>query len=131
MTYTARSRDRFKALAATTTGVIVFGATAATGAAAGLAARATAIENPPVAESASVQQPPQHVSPIKRERPERTVIHTRIITRTTAPGAVQPATGSTVSVPNQPAASAPQGAANPPAKPAPQPAPQPAPSSGS
>jgi hypothetical protein len=125
MTYTARSRDRYKAVAATTTGIIVFGATAATGVSAGLAARATAVENAPVAESAIVQ--PQHVKPVKRERPERTVIHTRIITRTTAPGTAQPATGSTVSASNQPAASTPQAPANPPA----QPAPQPAPSSGS
>jgi hypothetical protein len=151
MPYTARSRDRYKMLAALTTGTVAFGTVAATGVATGLAANATAErdlarrqEEAQAAAQAqaawrrSVQVAPVHrVVVVTRTRPQRTVVHTRVVHQVSGTGVAQVGTGGTVTQPVSGAAPAPapvrtqtstQQAAPPPPPPPP---PPPAPSSGS
>lgn len=150
MPYTARSRDRFKMLAALTTGTVAFGTVAATGAATGMAAQATAERDlarrqqqaQDAAQALATWRRSVQVAPVRRvvvvtrQRPQRTIVHTRVVHQVSAPGVAQVGTGGTVSPPV--VASAPAAApvraqtstvqAPPPPPPPP---PPPAPSSGS
>ncbi len=147
MPYTARSRDRYKMVAALTTGAVAFGTVAATGVATGAAAHATAErdlarrqQDAQAAAQAlaawrrSVQvAPARRVIVVTRVRPQRTVVHTRVVHQVSAAGVAQVGAGAAVtsSVGGTAPAPAPvrststQQAAPPP------PPPPPAPSSGS
>ena len=151
MTYTARSRDRYKLLAALTTGAVTFGAAAATGAATGVAAQATAEQdNAKRQEQAAAQAqamaayrrsvqptPGSRTIVVTKTRPHRTVVHTRIVHQVSGPGVatvgggspvtVRPATSSGSSTGGSSAVTSHPAAPPPP----PPPPPPPAPSSGS
>ena len=150
MPYTARSRDRFKMLAALTTGTVAFGTVAATGAATGLAAQATAErdlarrqqEAQEAAQALASWRRSAQVAPVRRvvvvtrQRPQRTVVHTRVVHQVSGAGVAQVGTGGTVSPPVAAAAPAPapvraQTSTVQAAPPPPPPPPPPAPSSGS
>lgn len=150
MPYTARSRDRYKMVAALTTGAVAFGTVAATGLATGAAAHATAerdlARRQQDAEAAaqalaawqrSVQvAPARRVVVVTRVRPQRTVVHTRVVHRVSAAGVAQVGAGAPVtqSVGGTAPAPAPVSRASrstQQAAPPPPPPPPPAPSSGS
>jgi hypothetical protein len=150
MPYTARSRDRYKMLAALTTGVVAFGTVAATGVATGLAAHATAERDLArrqqdaqaaaqalAARRRSVQvAPARRVIIVTRTRPQRTVVHTRVVHRVSSSGVAQVGVGGAVTSSAGLAAPAPapvrvQASTPQAAPPPPPPPPPPAPSSGS
>jgi hypothetical protein len=96
MTYTARSRDRFRALTAAITGLTTLGVVAATGAATGLAAASTAARDAARQRlSTSSEQTvarlgnPRHPV-VWQRRPHRVVIDTRIIRAVSTPDAARP-----------------------------------------
>lgn len=147
MPYTARSRDRYKLLAALTTGTVAFGTVAATGVATGLAAHATAERDlarrqqdaQAAAQALAAWRRSAQVAPARRvvivtkPRPRRTVVHTRVVHQVSGVGVAQVGAGGVVTRPVAGAAPAPvrtrtsiQQAAPPPPPP-----PPPAPSSGS
>jgi hypothetical protein len=150
MPYTARSRDRYKLLAALTTGTVAFGTVAATGVATGLAAQATAEhdlarrqEEAQVAAQAlaawrrSAQPAPaRRVVVVTQPRPQRTIVHTRVVHQVSGAGVARVGVGAAVTRPvggAAPAAPAPvrtRTSTQQAAAPAPPP-PPPAPSSGS
>lgn len=153
MAYTARSRDRYKTLAALSTGVVVFGTVTATGAVTGLAAHETSLRDQAqqeqqarqaAKESAAYQRKlyrnAARVDPgtvtIERSRPHRTVVHTRVVHQAGAPGVAQVGGGAPVtSAPTTTGSAGSSGgsstAALPPPAPPPPPPKPPAPSSGS
>jgi hypothetical protein len=148
MPYTARSRDRYKMVAALTTGAVAFGTVAATGVATGAAAHATA-ERDLARRQQDAQEaalalaawrrtaqvaPARRVIVVTKVRPQRTVVHTRVVHRASTAGvaqvgagaAVTPAVGGTAPAPAPVRSTSTQQAAPPPPPP-----PPPAPSSGS
>ncbi|QWZ09029.1 hypothetical protein KRR39_04155 [Nocardioides panacis] len=165
MRYTARSRDRSKNLLALLTGAATFGTVAATGAVTGVAAHRSALDTQAREEAdafraASVRAaagraaqriPWSRVVTVVKDRPRRTVVHTVVVHRASAPGVASAGAGAPVSTPSyvppapssgssgrgpvtrapSPPQPAPQPAPAPAPKPAPAPAPAPAPSSGS
>jgi hypothetical protein len=116
MAYNAQSRDRFKTLAALLTGVTTLAGVGVAGAATGMAARQTAL-----GDQVGQQTPVQ-------ARPQRTVVHTRVVHRVSRHGVTAVGPGGRVTVP--PPAAAGTGGSGPPAA---QTHPQPpaAPTSGS
>lgn len=150
MPYTARSRDRYKLLAALTTGTVAFGTVAATGVATGLAAQSTAErdlarrqqEAQAAAQALAAWRRSVQVAPARRvvvvtqPRPQRTIVHTRVVHQVSGAGVARVGTGGTVSAPVSGAAPAPapvrtQTSTQQAAAPPPPPPPPPAPSSGS
>ncbi len=123
MAYTARSRDRFKSLAAVVTGVTTFASVGVAGAATGLAARQTALGD----QAGPQGQASQGASQARLQRPTRTVVRTRILHRVSVPGVAAVGPGGLVTAPAPPAvgASGGGGSSMPPALP------PPAPTSGS
>ena len=150
MTYTARSRDRYKLLAALTTGTVTFGAAAATGAATGVAARATAEQDNAKRQEEAVAQtqamaayrrsvqptPANRIIVVTQPRPQRTVVHTRIVHQASGAGVAKVGSGSTVTAPPITSGGATSGGSSTTTRPAapappPPPPPPPAPTSGS
>lgn len=148
MPYTARSRDRYKLVAALTTGAVAFGTVAATGVATGAAAHATAErdlarrqQDAQTAAQAlaawrrSVQvAPARRVIVVTRVRPQRTVVHTRVVHQVSAAGVAQVGAGAAVTSSVGGTAPAPalvRSTSTRQAAPPPPPPPPPAPSSGS
>lgn len=150
MPYTARTRDRYKLLAALTTGTVAFGTVAATGVATGLAAHATAERDlarrqedaQAAAQALAAWRRSAQVAPVRRvvvvthARPQRTVVHTRVVHQVSGAGVAQVGAGGTVSRPVTVSAPAPapvntQTSTQQAAPPPPPPPPPPAPSSGS
>jgi hypothetical protein len=129
-------------MAAATTGVMMFGAVAATGVVTGLVARKTAEQNASEQQESSAvagtadqrqdarpgaQRPAGQI----RLRPQRTVLHTRIVRWVSAPGVVQPGPGADVTNSRPPVTSDAPAPAPAPSRTTAPPAPAPAPSSGS
>ena len=161
MRYTARTRDRSKNLLALLTGAATFGTVAATGAVTGVVAHRSALdaqarEEADAFRTASVRAaagraaqriPWSRVVTVVKDRPRRTVVHTVVVHRASAPGVAAAGAGAPLSTPSYSSpvsSSGPSGSGSvtrvpspprvvpaPAPPPAPAPAPAPAPSSGS
>lgn len=125
----ALKRDVYKAATAGLTGVTAFGALAVTGAVAGTAAHAKALDD------AGKVAPPAAATPevVTKRRAHRTVVRTRIVHAASSGAVASPGTGGTVSSSSTSHSSGHTStySAPKPAAPKPAPKPAPAPSSGS
>lgn len=146
MTYSPRSRDRFLRLVAVLTGTATFATMTATGVATGLAARQTglrdrerALEQARLAEArraAALREAARspRVVVLTKQRPTRTVVHTRVVHQVSSGGVATVGSGSVLSSSTSGGTSGSSTAGSPgvvaPAPPPP-PAPAPAPTSGS
>lgn len=141
MTYTARTRDRFKSLVALVTGVAAFASVTAAGAATGSAAHDTALRDQAreqeqarldaAARVAALQAAGQQATApppitVVGRRPQRTVVRTHVVHQVSRPGVAAVGPGGTISaLPPSAPVTPPDPAAGP--APAPAPAPLPAP----